>query len=79
MKPDPLIYIEPLPDREEKVIRAVCGFFLGVIVGGYICLRMYRHTPWLGVFVLVLVVVGCTYGAVRYGDKFWWGLVRWWR
>lgn len=80
MKNEPWIYPEPKPDKGEIVIRAICSFLFSVLVGGYFAMRMLFYTDgWIIFGAFVAFVVGFTYGATKWGDRFWWGFFRWLR
>jgi hypothetical protein len=64
------------PDRLEKGIRFVCGFALGAVLGSFAA--AYYDAPGLGaaVGIAAATAVVCGLLAVRYGDRFWYGLRR---
>jgi hypothetical protein len=71
--------MEP-PDALEKRIRFGCGFVFGLVVGGYIALRLF---PWNGFVVVAIILVSalvCGVLAMKQGDRFWLALtsLRWW-
>jgi hypothetical protein len=53
-------------------VRFVCGAVFGALLGFGFVVRSYiltnRTTLVLGVMALIL---GCAFGAARYGDRFW--------
>jgi hypothetical protein len=68
------------PDRLEKIIRFVCGAFAGLIVGGFIALRLDLSDS-----MILLAAAGgtllCGFLALAWGDSFWGllsGMFRWW-
>ncbi len=64
-----------LPDHEvdplEVKIRLVCGVLLGVFIGFGAALRLNPTKPIWFALILLVAVVGCAWGAVRQGDRFW--------
>ena len=64
-----------IPDTLELGLRAVCGVLAGVIVGLLVCWKGRLREPWEVAAVFMVAVLGCVYGAAKYGDDFWWGLL----
>lgn len=67
----------PPPDRLEKHMRFGCGSLTGLLVVG-VSLLFFIHTPEMPVWYLVSVAGGALLAgllAVRFGDKFYKGLV----
>ncbi len=40
---------------------------------------MLYTDAWIVLAVFVAFVAGFTYGATKFGDRFWWGFFRWMR
>jgi hypothetical protein len=68
--------MEP-PDRLEKGIRFGCGFLFGCVVatGALLTSLWSGHAVAAG---CVLVGLFCGGAAVRFGDRFWENVLRWW-
>lgn len=75
MNDDPKIYPDPVPDREGAVVRGVCGLVLGFVVAASIWMRVGGLGLWASVSLFLVVVVGCAWGSVRYGDAFWYDVL----
>jgi hypothetical protein len=79
LKPDPKILFDHRPDPLERKIRAVCGSVLGTVIA----LSIWIHVFPLGVLGTTLLfaipIVGCAWGAMKYGDDFWHSVVPWLR
>ena len=68
--------MEP-PDRLEKGIRFGCGFLLGVATAiGALLTTLWRLQSVVAACVLVGLL--CGYFAMRFGDRFWDFVLRWW-
>ena len=69
--------VEP-PDTLEKGIRFGCGFLFGLLAaigGGFV------YLGWRAQYIAAGCLLGgllCGYAAMRFGDRFWAGLSRWW-
>jgi hypothetical protein len=72
----------PNTDRIEYSVRFVCGAFFGVVVILNMAVSIMPDTlPYLAVDVLcaLAVILGFGFAAARYGDKFWYSILRrWW-
>jgi hypothetical protein len=69
---------EPPIDALEKKIRLGCGLLTGLAVGlftGFLTLNLVAGRLWA--FALTLGVL-FAFLAVRYGDRFWIWLLRYW-
>jgi hypothetical protein len=69
---------EPPIDSLEKKIRLGCGLVAGLVVGfisGFVTLNLAIGPLWA--FALTLGVL-FAFLAVRYGDRFWGWLLRYW-
>jgi hypothetical protein len=76
---DPLFLPDPEVDRQELIIRLICGALLGFFVGISVVLRFNPFELfWLGVIFFVSIV-GCAIAAAYWGDRFWSGVLRMWR
>lgn len=64
------------PDPLETLVRFVCGALAGALVGFWTGVRLdlSGFLPMLGITLVFCLVFA--YGAVRYGDGFWHGLLR---
>lgn len=63
-------------DTVELAVRAVCGALAGVVVGLLVCWKGRLREPWALAAVIVVAVLACVYGATKYGDDFWWELLK---
>ena len=68
--------MEP-PDRLEKGIRFGCGFVLGCALAVVGLLGSLWSAHYTAACVLAAGLV-CGYAAMRWGDRFWDNLRRWW-
>jgi len=79
---EPLFLPERMPDRLELWIRAVCGAFCGVFIGFYAVVRLHPAGLLWYVAIFGLAIASCSWGATKYGDSFWTGILpswrRWW-
>lgn len=69
---------EPPIDSLEKKIRFGCGLIAGLVIGlptGLLTFELIAGPLWT--FAIVLAVV-FAFLALRFGDKFWTWLIRWW-
>jgi hypothetical protein len=76
MSNEPKVYPEPQPDRGATVVRGVCGALLGLAVAVVIWMRSGGLGLWSSVALFAASVVVCALGSIRYGDSFWYGLLR---
>jgi hypothetical protein len=68
----------PVTDRFEFWVRFVCGALLGAVTGLRLFLSFFEH-PAILMVVTGSLVLGCGFGAARYGDRFWHSILqRWW-
>ena len=60
----------PRPEQMEFWVRLICGGVFGAMLGAVTSMDLAVH---LREFVLAvsLGTIACAYGAIRYGDKFW--------
>ena len=72
--------MEP-PDAQEKRIRFGCGFVFGLVVGGFIALRVDPWNGYLSVAIILIFALVCGLPAMKQGGRFWLALasLRWWR
>jgi Na+-driven multidrug efflux pump len=68
---------DPEPDRLDKQIRFGCGFLFGLPLGFLLALKTLMESA--GALTTLTLAIACLCGwlAMRYGDKFWTDLVRW--
>jgi hypothetical protein len=68
--------VEP-PDRLEKGIRFGCGFLLGcfIAVGALLTSLSSAHSLAASCMLIGLI---CGWAALRFGDRFWDHVRRWW-
>jgi hypothetical protein len=65
------------PDRLERWIRLICGGLLGLVMGGWLSLRL--ELPWvLGAAGTVVLAVVFGLLARKYGDHFWYEILESW-
>jgi hypothetical protein len=63
-------------DRLEKGIRFGCGFLLGCVLAvGWLLTLVSGHVIAAGSLAAGLL---CGYAAMKFGDRFWQHLIRWW-
>lgn len=75
---DSVHQVVPTPDRLEFWVRFVCGSLLGLLVVIRLFLSAFDRPTILAAAVAGVVVFGCGFGAARYGDKFWYSILRYW-
>lgn len=75
----PIIYPDPQVDSFTRRVRAVFGALLGLLVFAGVWFHWGPFTASEGVVVLLASVAACVVGAVRYGDPFWIGVIRFFR
>ena len=71
----PRVYPDPELDSFTRNVRAVCGAVLGVLVVAGFWLRWGPLSPTEAILALLVSVLVCVVGAVRYGDSFWYGFL----
>lgn len=64
------------PDPLQTVVRFVCGALAGSLVGFWTGVRFHLpgFLPMIGITLVFCLVFA--YCAVRYGDGFWYGLLK---
>ncbi len=75
MAPPPTVYPDPELDSFTRNVRAVCGALLAVVIVAGFWLRWGPLSAGETILALVVSVVVCVVGAVRYGDSFWYGFL----
>ncbi len=75
MAPPPRVYPDPELDSFTKNVRAVCGALLGVLVVAGFWLRWGPLSATEAILALLVSVLVCVVGAVRYGDSFWYAFL----
>jgi hypothetical protein len=65
-------------DRLEFWVRFVCGSFLGLFVSFRLILYAFDRLTIPAAITVASVVLGCGFGAARYGDKFWHSILKYW-
>ena len=67
----------PEPDRFEKRLRFVCGFFFGIFIG--FCVLAREVVEFSVSFWSAVAGIGIILGllAMRYGDAFWRSIADW--
>ena len=73
---EPLFLIDRKPDRQEIVIRAICGGLLGVLLAAYAWVRIGGLSPIATLFLFLGFIVISALLAARFGDRYWEGLAR---
>jgi hypothetical protein len=68
--------LEP-PDRLENGIRFGCGFLFGGFIAVAALITSLLNRYYIAACVLTAGLV-CGYTAMRYGDRFWDHVRRWW-
>lgn len=76
--PDAVGQAVPKTDRLEFWVRFVCGSLLGLFVGFGLFLNVLDLPTIPAGIVVGGVVFGCGFAAARYGDKFWYSILRYW-
>ncbi len=71
----PVLYSDAVPGREGRVLRAVCGVLLGLVLGLYLWVRA-RCGMAPGLALVAACTVGCAFGSARWGDAFWVAILR---
>jgi hypothetical protein len=79
MAPPPRVYPVPVLDPFTRNVRAFCGALLGVLLVAGFWLRWGPLNATEAIFALMVSVLVCVVGAVRYGDSFWHGLLEFFR
>lgn len=65
-------------DRLEFWVRFACGAFMGVFVGWRLFFSLFDQ-PTVLLVVVGSLVLGCAFGAAKFGDRFWRSILgRWW-
>jgi uncharacterized membrane protein YccC len=72
----PEIIFERKPDRTERSLRIGCGSLVGIALTVALGIRLAPTTVLFIVLFVVLVVL-CACLAVRYGDRFFYEVLRW--
>jgi hypothetical protein len=76
--PDAARQAVPKTDRLEFWVRFVCGSLLGLFVSFRLILYV-ADSPSILIAGVVGAMFGCGYAAARYGDRFWYSILRhWW-
>ena len=75
MAPPPTVSPDPELDSFTRNVRTVCGALLGVVVVAGFWLRWGPFSASDTILALLVSVVVCVVGAVRYGDSFWYGFL----
>jgi hypothetical protein len=70
------VYPDHQNDPVTIAVRGVCGAILGLLAAAGIWARYGGFGPWGSAALFAGVVIGCTLGSIRYGDAFWYGLLR---
>lgn len=68
----------PKTDRLEFWVRFVCGSLLGLFVSFRLILYAFDRLTTPAAITVAGVVFGCGFGAARYGDKFWYSILKYW-
>ncbi len=67
------------PDPLERKIRFGCGFIFGLVLGLLEFARtMYKSVGLVAVLTVMAALV-CGWLALKYGDRFWYGILQRWR
>jgi len=69
----PAVYPDPELDSFTRNVRAACGALLGALVVAGFWLRWGPFSATEAMLALLVSVLVCVVGAVRYGDSFWYG------
>jgi hypothetical protein len=65
-------------DQLEFWVRFACGALFGSFVSIRLVIDLFEHPTTL-VLAIAAAVLGLGFGAARYGDKFWYSILRhWW-
>lgn len=73
---EPKVYPEPQPDRGAIVVRVVCGALLELAAAAVIWMRSGGFGLRSSVALFAAAVIVCTFGSIRHGDSFGYGLLR---
>ena len=76
MSNEPKVYPATQPERGAIVVRGVYGVLLGIAVGAVIWMRVGGFGLWGSAGLFAASIFVCTLGSIRYGDSFWYGLLR---
>jgi hypothetical protein len=70
-----------VPDATEKALRLGCGAIAGFVLGCYIALELWAPGSSRAIDILITAIATllCAGLAMRHGDRFWYGLWRFWR
>ena len=75
MAPPPTVYPDQEVDSFTRNVRAVCGALLGVVVVAGFWFRWGPFSTSATILGLLVSIVVCVVGAVRYGDAFWYAFL----
>jgi hypothetical protein len=76
MSNKPEVYADTKTDRLTIIVRGFCGAILGLVLAGVIWMRCGGFGPWGTAALFAASVTGCSLGSIRYGDSFWYGMLR---
>lgn len=70
--------LEGNPDKFEIKVRFGCGALLGLFIGIFVAARITYESFGAFAVIWLAVIIVCGLLAVRYGDRFWEDLGKWW-
>lgn len=73
---EPKLEPDPPPDALEKRIRIGCGAVFGIIPGLWIAIGLLGLRAGWRWACIAIVAAACAYFSLRYGDRFWFGVLR---
>ena len=76
MSTEPKVYPSPQIDRDAIIVRGICGALLGLAAALAVWLRCGGFGALASAALFAASAVVCTPGSIRYGDSFWYGLLR---
>ena len=73
------IFYDNKPDPLEKKVRFGCGFAFGLVIGFFEFARSLYRSAGMTIALTVIAALVCGWLALKYGDRFWYGVMKRWR